>query len=86
MLRRSADLAAAQLIDPDGVDDHFAGVGDRFTIEQLQQTRFARARMTDEEDEFRLADLEIDVVERTGSVRIGQRHAAKFDHVLPSPK
>jgi hypothetical protein len=38
--------------------------------------------MTDEEDEIRLPDLQIDVVQCARTVRIGQRYTAKFDHVL----
>src|ERR1700733_1794947 len=38
--------------------------------------------MTDEEDEIRLPDLQIDVVQCARTVWIGQRYTAKFDHVL----
>jgi hypothetical protein len=35
--------------------------------------------MTDEEDEIRLPDPEIDVVQCTRPIRIGERNTAKFD-------
>ena len=68
---------AAQTVDANAVHDDFAGRRSGLPVKQTQETRFAGSRMTDEEDEVALADLEAYVVQGAHAVRIDERNAAQ---------